>query len=56
MESREFYDVETKTSFITDQYEIRESKGRKFAVVDNPQKTNKCWIVINNKEILDSKK
>ena len=37
MKKLKFYDVKSKKSFESEEYEIREIKGRKFAVAETPE-------------------
>lgn len=46
-EELEFFDVKTKKKFTTAEYEIREKKGRFFAVAKSQSGPHECWRVVS---------
>jgi len=42
-----FYDVKSKSKFDSAEYEVREKKGRFFAVTKSPTGTHECWRVLS---------
>ena len=42
-----FYDVKTKNKFETAEYEVREKKGRFYAVAKSPNGPHECWRVLS---------
>ena len=47
MEKLSFYDVKSKSKFDSDSYDIREKKGRYFAVTKSQTGTHECWRVLS---------
>ena len=47
MEKLSFYDVKSKSKFDSDNYDIREKKGRYFAVTKSQVGTHECWRVLS---------
>lgn len=46
-EKLSFYDVKSKSKFETDEYEVREKKGRYFAVAKSTTGPHECWRVLS---------
>lgn len=46
----EFYDVKAKNKFKTDTFDIREKKGRYFAVAKSPTGPHECWRILSEKQ------
>ena len=46
-EEIEFYDVKSKSKFKATEYDVREKKGRYFAVAKSPSGTHECWRVLS---------
>ena len=55
-EKLSFYDVKTKKKFETDNYDVREKKGRFFAVAKSPAGTHECWRVLSKDQAAKLKK
>ena len=49
-DSLSFYDVKTKKKFETSEYEIREKKGRFYAVTKSQAGSHECWRVLSKKD------
>ena len=56
MEELSFYDVKTKSKFKTADYQVREKKGRFFAVTKSPKGTHECWRVLSKDQAVNMKK
>ena len=41
-----FYDVKTKSKFTTAEFDVRERKGRFYAVAKSESGTHECWRVL----------
>ena len=50
MKELEFYDVKAKSKFKTEKYEIREKKGRYFAVAKSETGPHECWRILSEKQ------
>ncbi len=46
----EFYDVKSKGKFKTETFDIREKKGRFFAVAKSTTGTHECWRILSAKQ------
>lgn len=46
----EFYDVKAKNKFKTEKFDIREKKGRFFAVAKSPTGPHECWRILSAKQ------
>ena len=46
-ESLSFYDVKTKAKFETSEFEVREKKGRFYAVAKSQAGPHECWRVLS---------
>ena len=46
MQELSFYDVKTKAKFNATEYEVREKKGRFYAVTKSLQGSHECWRVL----------
>ncbi len=46
-DSLSFYDVKTKSKFETSEFEVREKKGRFYAVAKSQAGTHECWRVLS---------
>ncbi|MFW3147259.1 MAG: hypothetical protein ACMUIE_10675 [Thermoplasmatota archaeon] len=55
MKELEFYDVKAKSKFKTDKYEIREKKGRHFAVAKSKTGPHECWRILSEKQAKELK-
>ena len=42
-----FYDVKTKSKFETSEFEVREKKGRFYAVAKSQAGEHECWRVLS---------
>ena len=42
-----FYDVKSKSKFESNEYDVREKKGRTFTVTKSQQGTHECWRVLS---------
>ena len=42
-----FYDVKSKSKFESNEYDVREKKGRYFAVTKSQNGSHECWIVLS---------
>ena len=51
-----FYDVKTKAKFNTSDFEVREKKGRFFAVAKSQAGTLECWRVLSKAQAEELKK
>ena len=49
-ESLSFYDVKTKAKFETSEFEVREKKGRFYAVAKSQAGPHECWRVLSKKD------
>ena len=49
-DSLSFYDVKSKSKFVTTEYEVREKGGRFFAVAKSETGTHECWRVLSKKD------
>jgi len=47
MEELSFYDVKSKEKFSATEYDVREKKGRFFAVTKSKVGTHECWRVLS---------
>jgi len=47
MEELSFYDVKSKAKFNASEYEVREKKGRYFAVAKSQSGSHECWRVLS---------
>ncbi|MCD4780437.1 MAG: hypothetical protein K8S27_07820 [Candidatus Omnitrophica bacterium] len=56
MDKLSFYDVKTKSKFESDEYDVREKKGRFFAVVKSPAGEHECWRVLSKDQAAKMKK
>lgn len=56
MDKLSFYDVKTKGKFETDEYDVREKKGRFFAVAKSQAGTHECWRVLSKDQAAKCKK
>lgn len=56
MEELSFYDVKTKSKFTATEYDVREKKGRFFAVVKSPAGEHECWRVLSKVQAESMKK
>lgn len=56
MAELEFYDVKAKKKFKTTQFDIREKKGRFFAVTKSPSGPHECWKILSEKQAKELKK
>jgi hypothetical protein len=55
MKELEFYDVKAKNKFKTADYDIREKKGRHFAVAKSPSGPHECWRILSEKQAKELK-
>lgn len=55
MKELEFYDVKAKNKFKTEEYDIREKKGRNFAVAKSPSGPHECWRILSEKQAKELK-
>lgn len=46
----EFYDVKSKAKFKSSDVEVREKKGRFFAVTKSPSGDYECWKVLSKEQ------
>ena len=51
-----FYDVKSKAKFNTSEFEVREKKGRFFAVAKSKVGTHECWRVLSKAQAAVLKK
>ena len=56
MEELSFYDVKSKAKFTTSEYEVREKKGRYFAVAKSQSGAHECWRVLSKAQAEAMKK
>ena len=42
-----FYDVKSKSKFESNEYDVREKKGRYFAVTKYQSGSHECWRVLS---------
>ncbi len=42
-----FYDVKSKSKFESNDYDVREKKGRYFAVTKSQSGSHECWRVLS---------
>ncbi|MCU0799043.1 MAG: hypothetical protein MUC62_05170 [Candidatus Thermoplasmatota archaeon] len=56
MAEMEFYDVKSKKKFKTSKFEIREKKGRYFAVTKSLAGPHECWKILSEKQAKELKK
>ena len=56
MEKLSFYDVKTKSKFLTDTYSVREKSGRFFAVTKAKSGPHECWRVLSKDQAAKLKK
>ncbi len=56
MEELSFYDVKTKEKFTATEYDVREKKGRFFAVTKSKAGTHECWRVLGKEQAAKLKK
>jgi len=56
MEELSFYDVKTKKSFKTGDYQVKEKSGRFFAVTKSPAGSHECWRVLGKDQAAKLKK
>ncbi len=56
MEELSFYDVKSKAKFTTAEYEVREKKGRYFAVAKSQNGPHECWRVLSKAQAEEMKK
>ena len=42
-----FYDVKSKSKFESNEYDVREKKGRYFAVNKSQSGSHECWRVLS---------
>ncbi len=56
MEELSFYDVKTKSSFKTSEYDIRQKSGKYFAVAKSKAGTHECWRVLGKDQAAQLKK
>lgn len=45
--SLSFYDVKSKSKFEASEYDVREKKGRYFAVTKSQSGSHECWRVLS---------
>ena len=55
MKELEFYDVKSKNKFKTETYDIREKKGRYFAVAKSLSGPHECWRILSEKQAKELK-
>lgn len=55
MKELEFYDVKAKIKFKTETYDIREKKGRHFAVAKSQSGPHECWRILSEKQAKELK-
>jgi len=55
MKEIEFYDVKAKNKFKTTTYDVREKKGRFFAVAKSPTGSHECWRILSEKQAKELK-
>ena len=51
-----FYDVKSKEKFVTSEFDVREKKGRFFAVAKSLVGTHECWRVLSKVQAEELKK
>ena len=56
MEKLSFYDVKSKEKFDSEEYDVREKKGRFFAVTKSLVGTHECWRVLGKDQAARLKK
>jgi len=52
----EFYDVKSKGKFAASEFDVREKKGRFFAVAKSPNGSHECWRVLSKAQAAELKK
>lgn len=52
----EFYDVKSKAKFSTSEFDVREKKGRFFAVAKSQCGPHECWRVLSKVQAEELKK
>jgi hypothetical protein len=55
-EEVEFYDLKAKAKFKTSDFEVREKKGRFFAVAKSQTGDYECWRVLSKDQAAKLKK
>jgi len=56
MTEMEFYDVKSKKKFKTSTFDVRERKGRFFAVAKSQAGPHECWRVLSKDQAHKLKK
>ena len=56
MEELSFYDVKSKSKFLSSEYDVREKSGRFFAVTKSQSGSHECWRILGKDQAAKLKK